>query len=152
MLQARLQYLLHRRTAPSVAEAAAPPLASAALFDDEQYVVSLFQASCPPCRARLLPLALSSHSTPGLQAAKPSAVHITTSKPGLQLFGQGSQPSGSGSGFVWDEEGHCVTNYHVRSPAAHRLRGGHCAKQAVALAAHKLGLSLHGLQCRSSGT
>ena len=37
-----------------------------------------------------------------LQTAKPSVVHITTTRPGMAtLFGQGTeQPSGNGSGFV----------------------------------------------------
>eukprot|EP00546_Thalassionema_frauenfeldii_P012749 CAMPEP_0178913262 /NCGR_PEP_ID=MMETSP0786-20121207/10743_1 /TAXON_ID=186022 /ORGANISM="Thalassionema frauenfeldii, Strain CCMP 1798" /LENGTH=335 /DNA_ID=CAMNT_0020585981 /DNA_START=503 /DNA_END=1510 /DNA_ORIENTATION=+ len=35
-------------------------------------------------------------------------------------------PAGSGSGFLWDDEGHVVTNYHVvANSAAGRSRGGH---------------------------
>jgi S1-C subfamily serine protease len=47
--------------------------------------------------------------------ASPSVVHITTLALGqdrvtLDLF---QIPRGTGSGFVWDQEGHIVTNYHV---------------------------------------
>ena len=54
-----------------------------------------------------------------MQATKPSVVHITTTRPGMQGLGQllGApsmpQPQGSGSGFVWSQSGHIVTNYHV---------------------------------------
>eukprot|EP00324_Dicrateria_rotunda_P004927 CAMPEP_0206159804 /NCGR_PEP_ID=MMETSP1474-20131121/6191_1 /ASSEMBLY_ACC=CAM_ASM_001110 /TAXON_ID=97495 /ORGANISM="Imantonia sp., Strain RCC918" /LENGTH=477 /DNA_ID=CAMNT_0053560773 /DNA_START=40 /DNA_END=1473 /DNA_ORIENTATION=- len=33
-------------------------------------------------------------------------------------------PAGAGSGFVWDEEGHVVTNYHVVQSALQAQRGG----------------------------
>ncbi len=47
--------------------------------------------------------------------SSPSVVHITTSvrrrdSLSLNLF---DIPQGTGSGFVWDEEGHVVTNFHV---------------------------------------
>jgi S1-C subfamily serine protease len=49
------------------------------------------------------------------EAASPAVVSITA----LNLYRVRGQrepqaiPEGSGSGFVWDEEGHIVTNYHV---------------------------------------
>ncbi len=46
----------------------------------------------------------------------PSVVHITTLfTAAMDFFGMDVQqiPEGSGSGFVWDSEGHIVTNYHV---------------------------------------
>jgi S1-C subfamily serine protease len=46
----------------------------------------------------------------------PSVVHITTLvSAATDYFGMDVQqiPQGTGSGFVWDSEGHIVTNYHV---------------------------------------
>ncbi len=47
--------------------------------------------------------------------ASPSVVHITSLGVRRDLFNMNVQevPRGSGSGFVWDEHGHIVTNFHV---------------------------------------
>lgn len=47
--------------------------------------------------------------------AAPSVVHITNLTVGRDLFTLDLEhvPRGTGSGFVWDEGGHIVTNYHV---------------------------------------
>ena len=47
--------------------------------------------------------------------ARPSVVYITTIAYQRDLFSFDVQavPTGTGSGFVWDELGHIVTNYHV---------------------------------------
>lgn len=47
--------------------------------------------------------------------ASPSVVHVTTSKQQTQIFSEedAEVPQGSGTGFVWDEQGRIVTNYHV---------------------------------------
>lgn len=47
--------------------------------------------------------------------ASPMVVHITTNTLARIRFTRNLQevPSGTGSGFVWDEQGHIVTNYHV---------------------------------------
>jgi len=54
------------------------------------------------------------------EATKPSVVSITTASRVLDPWGRRSQdvPRGTGSGFVWDAEGHIVTNYHVIEGAA----------------------------------
>jgi S1-C subfamily serine protease len=49
------------------------------------------------------------------KADSPSVVHITTlvdQQDGYSLNVQ-EVPQGTGSGFVWDKDGHIVTNYHV---------------------------------------
>ncbi len=45
----------------------------------------------------------------------PSVVHITTTAVQRDFFARpvGEVPRGTGSGFVWDEAGHIVTNFHV---------------------------------------
>jgi S1-C subfamily serine protease len=45
----------------------------------------------------------------------PSVVHITTLSTQRDFFSMNVQevPSGTGTGFVWDEQGHIVTNFHV---------------------------------------
>ncbi len=57
------------------------------------------------------------------EAAQPCVVHITTlvdvQSSGLNLNVQ-EVPQGTGSGFVWDKEGHIVTNYHVIQKAGTR--------------------------------
>ena len=47
--------------------------------------------------------------------ASPSVVFITTTAVQQDIFSLNLMeiPQGSGSGFVWDEAGHVVTNYHV---------------------------------------
>ena len=45
----------------------------------------------------------------------PSVVHITTLAVQRDFFSlrTSEQPSGTGTGFIWDEAGHIVTNFHV---------------------------------------
>lgn len=47
--------------------------------------------------------------------AAPSVVYITTTEVTRNQFNTNVMeiPKGSGSGFIWDENGHIVTNYHV---------------------------------------
>jgi S1-C subfamily serine protease len=49
------------------------------------------------------------------QNAAPSVVYITRVEVVMDLFRRNvmEHPSGTGSGFVWDNVGHVVTNYHV---------------------------------------
>jgi len=53
----------------------------------------------------------------------PSVVHITTLSQQRDFFSRNvtEVPSGTGSGFFWDEQGHIVTNFHV-------IRGASAAK------------------------
>jgi S1-C subfamily serine protease len=54
--------------------------------------------------------------------AGPSVVHITTLATQRDFFSMNVQqvPRGTGTGFVWDERGHIVTNFHV-------IQGGNAA-------------------------
>lgn len=46
-------------------------------------------------------------------SAAPAVVHITVRSTGEDIFMQPVPVEGSGSGFLYDVEGHIVTNYHV---------------------------------------
>jgi S1-C subfamily serine protease len=45
--------------------------------------------------------------------ASPSVVFITTVGIPQGIFDPSNMPEGAGSGFIWDDQGHIVTNYHV---------------------------------------
>ena len=49
------------------------------------------------------------------ESASPSVAYITTTQRALDYWTRNVMqvPRGSGSGFVWDEAGHVVTNFHV---------------------------------------
>jgi S1-C subfamily serine protease len=59
--------------------------------------------------------------------ASPSVVHITTLAAQRDLFSLNVQqvPRGTGTGFIWDERGHIVTNYHV-------IQGANAARVTLA--------------------
>jgi S1-C subfamily serine protease len=52
--------------------------------------------------------------------ASPAVVHITTTAAQRDFFSRQvfEVPAGTGSGFIWDEAGHVVTNFHVISGAS----------------------------------
>jgi S1-C subfamily serine protease len=55
------------------------------------------------------------HTIRLFEAAAPSVCYITTSTLRRSFFSRDVTeiPSGSGSGFVWDRQGHIITNFHV---------------------------------------
>jgi S1-C subfamily serine protease len=59
--------------------------------------------------------------------ASPSVVHITTLETQRDMFSMNVMqvPRGTGTGFVWDERGHIVTNFHV-------IQGGSAARVTLA--------------------
>jgi len=68
-----------------------PPLSPNARIEDEKNTIGVFK-SCAP-----------------------STVFVTQTRVVVDYFAGVAQevPAGSGSGFVWDENGHIVTNFHV---------------------------------------
>ncbi len=55
------------------------------------------------------------HTIRLFEDASPSVCYITTKTRQRSFWSRdvSEVPSGSGSGFVWDEDGHIITNYHV---------------------------------------
>ncbi|WP_415662999.1 S1C family serine protease [Roseateles sp.] len=77
-------------------------------------------AKAPPAQPRAISArgALSAEEQNNIGVFKrvsPSVVHITTLSVQRDFFSlrTSEQPSGTGTGFVWDEAGHIVTNFHV---------------------------------------
>lgn len=71
-----------------------------------------------PASAANVPLGMTpqeQHTIRLFEQAAPSVCFITTSTLRRNYYSRNVEeiPSGSGSGFVWDNEGHIVTNYHV---------------------------------------
>ncbi|HKA40472.1 MAG TPA: trypsin-like peptidase domain-containing protein [Burkholderiales bacterium] len=61
------------------------------------------------------------------KSASPSAVHITTLEAARSFFSLDVMqvPRGTGTGFLWDDKGHVVTNFHV-------IQGGSGAQVTLA--------------------
>ncbi|HEY6087602.1 MAG TPA: trypsin-like peptidase domain-containing protein [Burkholderiaceae bacterium] len=73
-------------------------------------------------------LGADEHATIDLfRRTSPSVVHITTLETQRDLFSMNVQqvPRGAGTGFVWDDQGHVVTNFHV-------IQGGSSARVTLA--------------------
>jgi S1-C subfamily serine protease len=68
-----------------------PPLSSGALIEDERNTIAVFRAVAP------------------------SVVFVTQKRTVVDFWGRAAAevPAGAGSGFVWDDQGHIVTNFHV---------------------------------------
>jgi S1-C subfamily serine protease len=77
--------------APQASATPVAPLSPGARIEDERNTITVFRA------------------------ASPSTVYVTQTRVVVDDFGGAVEevPAGSGSGFVWDQQGHVVTNYHV---------------------------------------
>jgi S1-C subfamily serine protease len=99
------------------------------------------------------------------RSAAPSVVHITTLVSATGPFGLDVQqiPEGTGSGLVWDKDGHIVTNFHVIREASGavivladgsswqgRLVGSYPAKDLAVLAIDAHGRQLQPITLGSS--
>ncbi|MEQ9323607.1 MAG: trypsin-like peptidase domain-containing protein [Polyangiaceae bacterium] len=94
-----------RGEAPAIAPARAETLAPAA---------EAAPAGQPAVASGRTDLSASERETIDVfRRASPAVVHITRMQAGGTGRTMGALPSGTGSGFVWDDEGHVVTNYHV---------------------------------------
>jgi S1-C subfamily serine protease len=89
----RTQPMPDATVAPGQASATPPPvpaLSPGARIEDERNTIDVFK-SCAP-----------------------STVFVTQTRVVVDYFGGAQEvPAGSGSGFVWDDKGHVVTNFHV---------------------------------------
>ncbi len=67
----------------------------------------------PAARDELLPE--ERHTISLFKQASPSVAYITTQREQVDFWTRSVEqiPAGTGSGFVWDEQGHVVTNFHV---------------------------------------
>ena len=89
--------------------------ATAAIVDETiqvQPIVGLRQAQVPE---PYLDLWSNEQATVELfENTSPSVVYISTVTRRQDIYGRGVDvPQGSGTGFLWDAEGHVVTNFHV---------------------------------------
>jgi S1-C subfamily serine protease len=87
------------------------------LGESQDEIVRTAQPRPVSARSALTPQELS--VTALFQRVTPSVVYITSKEVRRDFFSLNVMeiPTGTGSGFVWDELGHVVTNYHV-------VRGG----------------------------
>lgn len=115
-VRARLESLLSRTSA----EAAPDSVPGGGLYQDEQSVVELFKVRPSPTQPTFSFLL---NDAPFLQRCRASCVHIRTSAVSSLPFTQDETDlpsSGSGSGIVWDAQGHVV---RIAAPAWSYTRG-----------------------------
>lgn len=77
------------------------------------------EATPPATDAMAALLSAENHTIQLFERAAPSVAYITTHS--RRAFRGGyapSGPAGAGSGFVWDKDGHIVTNFHVIADAS----------------------------------
>ncbi|HEX4846236.1 MAG TPA: trypsin-like peptidase domain-containing protein [Geothrix sp.] len=112
MIRSRHTFLLGLAASlalPLAAQTPAPPT--------EEATIQRFRAHAAPRPvAPRAPLSAEERNTVRrFKAAKPSVVYVSAIAPGLDLRTHDITkiPQGQGTGFVWDEWGHIVTNHHI---------------------------------------
>ena len=104
-----------RRASRWLVLAAVAGLAAAAGFGVPRLVESRTEASPRAITPRGPLLADEQAQIDVFRKTSPSVVHITTLEAQRDFYSLNVQqvPRGTGTGFVWDERGHIVTNFHV---------------------------------------
>ena len=101
-----------KRSAPQIAENSNAVLVKNEAINKENILVTK-----PPVSTELPDnlTAQESHTIRLFEQAAPSVCYITTTTVRRNYYSRNVEeiPSGSGSGFVWDKDGHIVTNFHV---------------------------------------
>ena len=105
----------HRQPSPLPLVLAGAALAIAAwlAFERGGLLQTAPDATPRAIEARGSLLELEQTTTRVFEQSAPSVVHITTEKLARTWQGLARQPEGSGTGFLWDDAGTVVTNYHV---------------------------------------
>jgi S1-C subfamily serine protease len=102
-------------TVATVAAIAAATVATAGLLMGTSAVQSRTDASPRAITPRAALGAEELANIDVFRKTSPSVVHITTLESQRDFFSMNVQqvPRGTGTGFVWDDRGHIVTNFHV---------------------------------------
>jgi S1-C subfamily serine protease len=115
---------------------------SAAKTPTEESTIQRFRAHAKPRQvASQPPLSAEERNTiRRFREAKPSVVYVTAIAPvqDLRTMDTTKAPQGSGTGFVWDEWGHVVTNHHVITVEQGGMRVGEVDEVEVTLADGKV--------------
>ncbi|HJW72872.1 MAG TPA: trypsin-like peptidase domain-containing protein [Geothrix sp.] len=114
----------------------------AAKTPTEESTIQRFRAHAKPRQvASQAPLSAEERNTiRRFKEAKPSVVYVTAIAPvqDLRTMDTTKAPQGSGTGFVWDEWGHVVTNHHVITVEQGGMRVGEVDEVEVTLADGKV--------------
>jgi S1-C subfamily serine protease len=89
------------------------PTATAAPVQPTQTAVPVTGVVDPPENEAAAANALEEQVIAVYEAGGPSVVNITNRSIAYDMFMQPVPQEGSGSGFIYDDEGHIVTNFHV---------------------------------------
>ena len=73
------------------------------------------QAQAPPWWPEVIAPPKTRRTSRSYERVSPSVAQVTSmsQEPGFYGLNEQQVPKGVGSGFVWDTDGHIVTNYHV---------------------------------------
>ncbi len=97
-------------------DAASTPVLTAPAPTQTPYVI--VATPTPLSESDLLPLDIEEQLISNLyERVSPSVVHVASRVITMDLFFGPMASEGTGSGFVWDDQGHIVTNYHVIADA-----------------------------------